>query len=246
MLHRCHFPGRRDRPLQRHERQHRGGTGHTHRRDVEDPVGIRPRPGPEPDRDCGPCARRQVFKLAFLTPRACPASTLGSVRCSCCVDCGTPRAPHRTRSVLTEPGKTLLAYARRAILELDRARAELGTAEGIGGMVTVGLLPSTCDLLASPLVTAVATHYPRIRTRIAMGYAGRSTLVERDGGSQCCNGTDTDHSGQRNRRSVGVDAVGAASCTAQAPGHPCGRGDGVDRHHCANPSAVERRRPRRR
>ena len=75
--------------------------------------------------------------------------------------------------VLTASGKTLLTYARRAMLELDRARAELGTAEGaIGGLVTVGLLPSTTDLLASPLVSAVATHYPQIRMRIAMGYAG--------------------------------------------------------------------------
>ena len=79
----------------------------------------------------------------------------------------------RRGMVLTEPGKTLLTYARRAMLELDRARAELGgAAEQIGGLVTVGLLPSTSNLLASPLVSAVASHYPRIRTRIAMGYAG--------------------------------------------------------------------------
>lgn len=75
--------------------------------------------------------------------------------------------------VLTEPGKTLLTYARRAMLELERARAELATApKGIGGLVTVGLLPSTGDLLAGPLVTAIAARYPHIRTRIAMGYAG--------------------------------------------------------------------------
>jgi DNA-binding transcriptional LysR family regulator len=75
--------------------------------------------------------------------------------------------------VLTDAGKTLLTYARRAMLELDRARAELDTAgDEVGGLVTVGLLPSTSDLLASPLVSAVARRYPRIRTRIAMGYAG--------------------------------------------------------------------------
>lgn len=38
--------------------------------------------------------------------------------------------------------------------------------------MTVGLLPSTCDLMASDLVTAVASNYPGIRMRIAMGYAG--------------------------------------------------------------------------
>jgi LysR family transcriptional regulator, nitrogen assimilation regulatory protein len=75
--------------------------------------------------------------------------------------------------VLTEAGKALLVYARRAMLELDRARAEIsGSVDGIGGLVTVGLLPSTCDLISSPLVTSVAAKYPGIRMRIAMGYAG--------------------------------------------------------------------------
>jgi LysR family transcriptional regulator, nitrogen assimilation regulatory protein len=75
--------------------------------------------------------------------------------------------------VLTEAGKALLVYARRAMLELDRARAEIGgSVDGIAGLVTVGLLPSTCDIISSPLVRCVAKHYPRIRTRIAMGYAG--------------------------------------------------------------------------
>jgi len=75
--------------------------------------------------------------------------------------------------VLTGAGKALLVYARRAMLELDRARAEIGGAvDGIGGLVTVGLLPSTSELISSPLVSAVAAKYPGIRMRIAMGYAG--------------------------------------------------------------------------
>jgi len=76
--------------------------------------------------------------------------------------------------VLNEPGKALLVYARRAMLELDRARAEIGstTAKEVGGLVTIGLLPSTSDLLATALVSEVAARFPRIRTRIAMGYAG--------------------------------------------------------------------------
>jgi DNA-binding transcriptional LysR family regulator len=75
--------------------------------------------------------------------------------------------------ILTEAGQALQGYARRAMLELDRARAEIaGSDEGVAGLVTLGLLPSTCDLLASPLVTAVADAYPRIRMRITTGYAG--------------------------------------------------------------------------
>jgi DNA-binding transcriptional LysR family regulator len=75
--------------------------------------------------------------------------------------------------LLTDAGKALLVYARRALLELDRARAEIsGRAQGIGGLVAVGLLPSTCEVISSALVTAVATKYPGIRMRISMGYAG--------------------------------------------------------------------------
>lgn len=75
--------------------------------------------------------------------------------------------------VLTEVGRSLVVYARRAMLELDRARAEIaGSSKGIGGLATLGLLPSTIDTLSSALVSAVAARYPGIRVRIAMGYAG--------------------------------------------------------------------------
>jgi DNA-binding transcriptional LysR family regulator len=59
------------------------------------------------------------------------------------------------------------------MLELDRARAEIaGSVKGIGGLVTLGLLPSSIDVLSSALVTEVRAAYPGIRVRIAMGYAG--------------------------------------------------------------------------
>jgi DNA-binding transcriptional LysR family regulator len=75
--------------------------------------------------------------------------------------------------VLTEAGKALLVYARRAFLELDRARVEIaGSDERIAGLVTVGLLPSTCEMICSPLLSAIGAAYPGIRVRIAMGYAG--------------------------------------------------------------------------
>jgi LysR family transcriptional regulator, nitrogen assimilation regulatory protein len=75
--------------------------------------------------------------------------------------------------VLTEAGHALVGYARRVMLEIDRARAEIaGSATGIGGLVTLGLLPSTIEILSGPLVSALATDYPGIRIRITMGYAG--------------------------------------------------------------------------
>ena len=75
--------------------------------------------------------------------------------------------------VLTDAGQALVGYARRVMLELDRARVEIaGTGTGVAGLVTLGLLPSTIDTLSSPLVAALAREYPGIRIRIAMGYAG--------------------------------------------------------------------------
>ena len=89
-------------------------------------------------------------------------------------DVGTPLFERERRGmVLTEAGQSLVGYARRAMLELDRARAEIeGSAKGISGLVTLGLLPSSIDVLSSPLITAVTATHPGIRVRLAMGYAG--------------------------------------------------------------------------
>ena len=90
-------------------------------------------------------------------------------------DIGSPLFERERRGmVLTDAGQALVGYARRAMLELDRARAEIvgAASAGVTGLVTLGLLPSTIDMLSSALVAAVASEYPGIRIRIAMGYAG--------------------------------------------------------------------------
>lgn len=89
-------------------------------------------------------------------------------------DIGSPLFEReRHGMVLTAAGQSLVSYARRAMLELERARAEIaGASNGIGGLVTLGLLPSSIDALAGPLVSALATQYPGIQVRISMGYAG--------------------------------------------------------------------------
>lgn len=89
-------------------------------------------------------------------------------------DIGAPLfVRERHGMVLTDAGRSLVPHARLAMLELDRARAEIaGSTAGIGGLVTLGLLPSTIDMLSGPLVAALAADHPGIRIRIAMGYAG--------------------------------------------------------------------------
>ncbi|KWN65991.1 LysR substrate-binding domain-containing protein [Burkholderia stagnalis] len=74
---------------------------------------------------------------------------------------------------LTESGEILAEHARRALLELDRARAEIQPSDArISGVVTIGLLPSTADLLAGPLLTSVKARHPSVSLRVSVGYAG--------------------------------------------------------------------------
>ncbi len=74
---------------------------------------------------------------------------------------------------LTSPGKTMLEYARRILNEVERAKAEIQPTEGpISGIVSIGLLSSTSELLATMLAAEVAQRYPHIRLRLTIGYAG--------------------------------------------------------------------------
>ena len=73
---------------------------------------------------------------------------------------------------LTDSGQLLVEHARRALRELDQAKAEIAPEPGaVTGIVTIGLLPSTSDLLAAPLITALKQKYPKLTVRISMGYA---------------------------------------------------------------------------
>lgn len=89
-------------------------------------------------------------------------------------DLGTPLFARGRRGMeLTGSGQLLVEHARRALGELDRARAEIAPVPGVvTGIVTIGLLPSTSDLLAAPLVDALKRQYPQLTVRISMGYAG--------------------------------------------------------------------------
>jgi DNA-binding transcriptional LysR family regulator len=61
----------------------------------------------------------------------------------------------------TGAGTSLAERARRALTELERARAELAPAPGaVTGIVTVGLLESTTALLAGPLVSSILRRHP--------------------------------------------------------------------------------------
>lgn len=81
----------------------------------------------------------------------------------------------RTRQGMrpTKAGTSLAERARRALTELDRARAELAPVPGtVTGLVSIGLLESSVDLLAQPLVSAIRYDYPGIELRVLTAYSG--------------------------------------------------------------------------
>ncbi|MGN9842652.1 LysR family transcriptional regulator [Nonomuraea sp. H19] len=81
----------------------------------------------------------------------------------------------RTRQGMrpTEAGAIMVDRARRALNELERARAEVRPIPGVvTGIVTVGLLESTTTLLAEPLVSAIVRDHPGIELRLMTAYSG--------------------------------------------------------------------------
>ncbi|WP_439678420.1 LysR family transcriptional regulator [Embleya sp. MST-111070] len=73
----------------------------------------------------------------------------------------------------TSAGTTMVERARRALNELERARAEIRPTPGVvTGIVTVGLLDSAGALLAEPLASAVLRDHPGIDLRLLTAYSG--------------------------------------------------------------------------
>ncbi|MEU6575255.1 LysR family transcriptional regulator [Streptomyces sp. NPDC046805] len=74
---------------------------------------------------------------------------------------------------LTAAGTTMVERARRALNELERARAEIRPTPGVvGGIVSVGLLDSATSLLAEPLASAILRDHPGIDLRLLTAYSG--------------------------------------------------------------------------
>jgi DNA-binding transcriptional LysR family regulator len=73
----------------------------------------------------------------------------------------------------TAAGVSLADRARRALAELDRARAELAPVPGkVSGIVTVGVLESTAELLTESVVSAILRQHPGIDLRVLAAYSG--------------------------------------------------------------------------
>ncbi len=74
---------------------------------------------------------------------------------------------------LTPAGEILVERARRALLELERARAEIRPdRQHVRGIVTLGLLESAAELLAGPLLESVGRQHPGIELRVLSAFSG--------------------------------------------------------------------------
>lgn len=81
----------------------------------------------------------------------------------------------RTRQGMrvTDSGALMVERARRALNELERARAELAPTPGfVTGVATLGLLESATGLLAERLVTTLARDHPGVDLRLMTAYSG--------------------------------------------------------------------------
>lgn len=81
----------------------------------------------------------------------------------------------RTRQGMrpTDAGTALVERARRALTELERARAEIQPNRGeVTGIASVGILGSVVDLLVEPLADVIARRYPGIDLRVSTAYSG--------------------------------------------------------------------------
>ncbi|MGF6768080.1 LysR family nitrogen assimilation transcriptional regulator [Paraburkholderia sp. GAS199] len=74
---------------------------------------------------------------------------------------------------LTEAGNLFIERARRAVRELDIAREEIHPAEAgkLSGIVRIGLLPSSCDLIADALYAAMHEAFPYIQISLSVDYS---------------------------------------------------------------------------
>jgi LysR family nitrogen assimilation transcriptional regulator len=87
-------------------------------------------------------------------------------------DVGAPLFERDRRGMqLTEAGHILLDRARQALRELESAQQEIRPTPGlVSGAVSLGLLPSSCELLTAPLVGALQRAFPQIRVSLSVGY----------------------------------------------------------------------------
>ncbi|WP_151723640.1 LysR substrate-binding domain-containing protein [Acinetobacter ursingii] len=74
---------------------------------------------------------------------------------------------------LTQEGKVLEDYARRALKEIEAAKMELTSKDGaLKGTVHIGILASLSELLSVALMRVMKKKFPDVNLKISVGYSG--------------------------------------------------------------------------
>ncbi|MFA3129888.1 LysR family transcriptional regulator [Acinetobacter pittii] len=75
---------------------------------------------------------------------------------------------------ITEEGKILESYARRALKELEQAKMELTSTDSsvLKGTVNIGIVSSLSELLSVALMRVIKSKYPEVNLKISVGYSG--------------------------------------------------------------------------
>lgn len=74
---------------------------------------------------------------------------------------------------LTNEGKILEEYARRALKEIETAKIELTSSDSaLKGSVNIGILSSLSELLSVALMRVIKAKYPNVNLKITVGYSG--------------------------------------------------------------------------
>ncbi|MDO5543441.1 MAG: LysR substrate-binding domain-containing protein [Acinetobacter sp.] len=74
---------------------------------------------------------------------------------------------------LTNEGKILEGYARRALKEIEAAKTELTSSDGtLKGTINIGILSSLSELLSVSLMRVIKKKYPEVNLKISVGYSG--------------------------------------------------------------------------
>ena len=74
---------------------------------------------------------------------------------------------------LTNEGKILEGYARRALKEIESAKIELTSSDSaIKGTINIGILGSLSELLSVALMRIIKKKYPDVNLKISVGYSG--------------------------------------------------------------------------
>lgn len=74
---------------------------------------------------------------------------------------------------LTDEGKVLAIYARRALNEIEQAKMELMSSDSaLQGTINIGIVASLSELLAVALMRVIKQKYPQVNLKISVGYSG--------------------------------------------------------------------------